>query len=360
MVLTGSRRLMPEPPSAVSKALAWSLLFHLCLLFTLEIGGRLGWWKHLLRLSLASETEPAREMIVEFVEVPAARTEPTMTFIEVPPTQAAEEAPPEAKLYSSLNSRAANPDPTKNLDVPEIKGTQDKVARTTDSTAPRPVPVSPPPVPAETATTTLPLQPAPRVPEQSVLREQPKLERKDVPAIPKEPGSLAVTQTAPANESASPATPATEPAPVPVRRRPPRTLDQVLLASNPAISPGEKVRQSGGARRNATEASFDVKSTEFGAYDAAVVAAISKRWYDLLEARVVSTAMRGRVVLEFRLNSDGRITDMLERENNVSPELGLICQRAVAEPARYATWPAALRAIVGKDYRQVRFTFYYN
>jgi hypothetical protein len=123
---------------------------------------------------------------------------------------------------------------------------------------------------------------------------------------------------------------------------------------------GEKMKQAGGVRRFALDSSFDVRATPFGAYDAAIIAAIQKRWYDLLDSRDFSANFSGKVVLEFRLNSDGRVTDMKVNENDVSEILGLLCQRAVQDPAPFAPWPADLRRMVGKEYREVRFTFYYN
>jgi outer membrane biosynthesis protein TonB len=120
------------------------------------------------------------------------------------------------------------------------------------------------------------------------------------------------------------------------------------------------MKQEGGVRRLGLEPAFDVRATPFGAYDAAIIAAIRKRWYDLLENRSFSASYSGKVIVEFRLNSDGRVSDMRVSENGVTEILGLFCQRAVQDPAPFAPWPADLRRLVGKEYREVRFTFYYN
>ena len=64
----------------------------------------------------------------------------------------------------------------------------------------------------------------------------------------------------------------------------------------------------------------------------------------------------GRVVL-FR---QSRWDDRVSLHDEVAPILGLMCQRAVQEPAPYAAWPPELRRIVGKEYREVRFVFHYN
>src|SRR5437016_35348 len=123
---------------------------------------------------------------------------------------------------------------------------------------------------------------------------------------------------------------------------------------------GEKMKQQGGVKRFSLEPSFDVRSTPFGAYDAKIIAAIQKRWYDLLDARDFAASYSGKVVLEFRLNSDGRVSDMKMSQNDVTEILGLLCQRAVQDPAPFDPWPSDLRRLVGKEFREVRFTFYYN
>jgi hypothetical protein len=66
----------------------------------------------------------------------------------------------------------------------------------------------------------------------------------------------------------------------------------------------------------------------------------------------------GKVVVQFRLNYDGRITDMKLVESSVGEVHALICQRAVLEPAPYERWPSDLRRMVGNS-RDVQFTFYY-
>ncbi len=46
-------------------------------------------------------------------------------------------------------------------------------------------------------------------------------------------------------------------------------------------------------------------------------------------------------------------------ENTVGEVLGLICQKAVLDPAPFASWPSDMRRTLG-DIRNIQFTFYYN
>ena len=38
----------------------------------------------------------------------------------------------------------------------------------------------------------------------------------------------------------------------------------------------------------------------------------------------------------------------------------LICESAIREPSPYAPWPDEMRRIIGANYREVTFTFYYH
>ncbi len=104
--------------------------------------------------------------------------------------------------------------------------------------------------------------------------------------------------------------------------------------------------------------SFDTKATPFGAYDAAFIDAVTSHWYDLLDNRNFTQGRNGKVVLEFDLNYDGRVTDMKIVQNTAGEMLGLICEKAVLDPAPFAPWPSDMRRMMG-DTRNVRFTFYY-
>lgn len=112
-------------------------------------------------------------------------------------------------------------------------------------------------------------------------------------------------------------------------------------------------------RRKLEISSLDAKATPFGAYDAALVEAISQRWFSLLDQRDYASDGRGKVVLQFALHYDGRITEMEVAQNTVGEVLGLICQKAVLDPAPFATWPGDMRRLMG-DTRHIQFTFYYN
>ena len=185
------------------------------------------------------------------------------------------------------------------------------------------------------------LQPAPAEPIEEVVEEI--VEAIEPQRPPPEPvGDLAVL---------APTPPKPEPAP---RQRLTR-LAQVRPES-PLLA-GNRMRQEGGVRRIGA-VSVDAKATPFGAYDAAIIRVIQQRWYDILDESTILTRS-GKVVVEFRIHQDGRVTDLKVVDEDVGELLSLFCRRAISDPAPFAAWPSDMRRMVGRDYRDVRFTFYY-
>jgi len=357
-----NQRWVPRSLSLQGALLA-SLAVHAFVFSVVEIGHFAGWWT--LRFSsiksfVSRNSEMNRTVVIDLESIKPKQPEAPMTFIDVAPSQATSEAPPKAKHYSMLNSRAANPDTTIDSNLPKVTGTQDQVPKTFDTLRPERS-LSPPGNVEETKPEALlalgSVEPPPPVRTESTqglesapAREPSKNDRDlarritpstEVQNARAEPQELTEAQRAQSTSR-------------------PRRLALVQSASEQSAIIGQKMKQAGGVRRFGLEPSFDVKATEFGAYDAAVIAAVQKRWYDLLEDRDVPRNQTGKVVLEFRLTSEGRITHMTEKESEVSPILGLMCLRAIQDPAPYGAWPLELVRLVGRDYREVRFVFYYN
>ncbi len=281
---------------------------------------------------------------------PAEQQEPPETqlvFVEVDPGQSAPEPPKEAKHYSSLNSVASNPDPKIDTTTPKIEGNQDKVAKTFDTLKPeQQKTVQPPPKP-ETKSQMVKIEPKPQ-PEKPVQPPPEKPKPKE-PEPKLEQGELLVARAAP------------QPTPQPRAEQPkprPQTLAEAMAQKG--IIQGQKMRQEGGVRRHSLDSNLNVKATPFGSYDAAFIAAVQARWFSLLDQRDYVGNSSGKVVLEFRLNKDGRILDMRVSETSVPEFLSWLCQRAVLDPAPYMPFPADLRRLYNGDSRDIRFTFYYN
>jgi len=338
-----SLRVEPAEVSRLAWAFALSLAFHVLVYGCYYTGNKYHLWQHLHWPAWLQPPKFLTELIVpkKPTPPPPPRQELPLIFVNVSPAQATAEAPKDARFYSDKNSRAANPDANKITETPKIDGKQTEVAKTED--VPRqkftPLQPSPPPQPPKE---TKPPTPEPPKPAQA--------EAKPKPAYT--PGDLTFAKPSPTPRPTD--VPANDPKP-----ERPRTIREALARQPQNQLPGQKMQQNGGVGRRAELASFDTKSTEFGAYDAALVAAISQRWFTLLDERDYASDSRGKVVLQFVLHYDGRVTDMNMPENTTGEVLGLICQKAVLDPAPFAAWPSDMRRTLG-DTRHIQFTFFYH
>src|SRR6266516_637438 len=303
----------------VSRALALSLALHLLVFGMVELSRHLKlewpeWLKSALNL--------ARQVSAEKKAAPAHREPPTLTFVEVDPAQAMPEPPKETKNYSKFNSLAANPDVSIDSEKPKLDGTQDKVPKVEDALRPTP----PQPL--------TPMKPEP---------QPPKTEPESKPDQP--PGDLALAKPPdkkPKEEEKPPR---------------PRTLAEVRPTESLIL--GKKMKEEGGAKRHGKISAFDAQGTTIGAYDWALIAAVQQCWYNILD-ETVSPTRPGKVIVEFRLHSDGYVTDVRILETNVGEMQSLFCQRAIEKPAPFARWPEGMQNELGRNNRLLKFTFYYE
>ncbi len=327
----------------VATAFAISIVIHGALFGGWRLGKRLGWWEHqatwLLKLTkkkkpvpLLLASDPSKQLL------PTPKREIPLSFVEVEPTVAVTEPPKDTKFYGALNSVVANPEPMVEKPVPKVDGAQTKLVRLEDVPKPGPQPLQPSLPPEKPAPDKPPPQPEPK------------------PKAPDKPGDMAKAKPDGVRVQSDVRTEAAKPETPVVPRQKPRTLAEARQAKS--MLAGEKMKQDGGSSRRG-KISFDVKATPFGAYDAAFIAAVQQRWYDLIDSSQF-TPRAGRVVLEFRLYSDGRITDLKMNGNEVGQMLGLLCERAVLDPAPYPKWPSDMLRMIEKNYREIRFTFYYE
>jgi len=308
-------------------AFVGSLAIHLLVFGGYKVTQRLGWqpdsW-------LPQWLKPGRttERLLAAESQSRAATDPPLMFVHVSPAQAATEAPKDARFYSDKNSLAANPDADQDTGVPKITGTQDLVAQTED-------------IPRNPFDRLQPAAPALPHPPAEESRARPRVGPGDLTLAKPDFDLRSGTGTAEGSR--------------------PRTLAEARARAQARSGlPGEKMKQDGGVKRRLEFAALDAKATPFGSYDAAFIEAVSQRWYDLLDQMSFDGYQRGKVVLQFALNYDGRITDMKVVEKTVGEALSLLCEMAVLDPAPYAPWPIELRRLVGSDQRRVQFTFYYN
>ena len=293
-------------------ALLISLAVHLMSWGGYEAGREFGWWQRIpwpAWLHHPAKIQPQNPLLL------AQNSEP-ITFVEVNPDQATTEAPQKAKYYSSKNSIAANPDADRDTGTPKLNGKQTDAPQT--ETAPRP--------------NFNKLQP--QMPSDEQQQASPKVDTGDL--------TLGKPQESPEKNN-------------PEQQRP-RTIREALALNH---LQGLQMHQDGGVNRRALVPSFDTMSTPFGAYDAAIVEAIQQYWDDELDSQRFAQDRTGKVTLRFHLNYDGTVTDMQVLDNTVGELLCYVCQQAITGPAPYAPWPSDMRRMVGENFREITFTFYY-
>lgn len=371
--MTNSRsiRATPRPwwkwirsDDPILPALAASLLLHTLAFAFIEVGRRDGWWR--------TDREEAALLAGMEGEEPAGATprrKPVeLVFVDVAPSQATEEKPEQPEFQAARNSLAANPEEAvEEEEQPKIDGEQERIIKSIDVaeatppvevSRPQPAESSPAPVAAEPEPAPEPveplnldrLQPAPL--ERTAPRE---LEPARDEAAPLK---LAPRVTVPAATGSD----AAEEKPAPETKPRPRTLAQ-YVQQNPEASEliGQKMRQDGGVKRRSVQPSFDAVGTPFGEYDSLFIAAVQRSWYRLLDESPEARKWSGHVVVKFRLYFDGRITHMVVDEDSSADEMqAYICERAIHSLTPFDPWPAELRRLTDKDYRELRFRFYYN
>jgi hypothetical protein len=342
-------------------ALLLSAFLHVTIWGAYQIGNRLDLWHRLHLPTWVHHAPPVQVTQKPKAKLVSAKTENEEPTIFVDVSQADADTPTKTKYYSDRSSRAANPDVAK-ANAPKITGTQRDVPKTESAT--RPVKATSPAAaqtsPENQAQAAQPAPPAanpaiptPTPPELANLHpteptpSQTPVEPLDTPPAILSPGE---TDLRPKPAAVNP------PATTPQTARP-RTIRQAL-AQNDQL-PGLKMQQDGGVTRHALSSSLDVKGTPFGEYDRALVAAISQRWYDLLDRHRFTDDRSGKVTVRFKLKPDGTVIEMQTLDNTVGELLGYLCQESVEESAPFAKWPPDMVRMVGANYREITFTFYY-
>jgi hypothetical protein len=297
-------------------ALVLSLAAHFLVWGGYELGKKTGLWQRL-------HWPAHKQLVVKKVLPPPAQTQedPTM-FLDVDTDQTTPDAPKNTKYYSSRNSRAANPDASRDSNQPKLNGKQNDVPQTRD-------------VPRTPNSKTQP------TPSQTPAKQQPAAEPKQM--LQAGDLKLAKLETSPQKNEAT--------------QERPRTINQALAQQH--LQPRIAMQQDGGTRRARLVASLDAMATPFGEYDSRFIDAVQSQWYKLLDSQQFAQDRFGKVTLKFHLNYDGSVSDPQVLENTVGELLCYVCIQAVTEPSPFEAWPSDMRRKVGANFREITFTFYY-
>ena len=356
---TVTLRLRRDHAARLRWAFLLSLLIHALLFTTWKLDQR---YHFLARIQLPTWLFPPKRLAQEMVRPRAVPTPPTTPpvleilpteYVDVNPAVITAEPPKETRYYSTVNSQAANPNADRETKVPKIEGTQTRMTRTETVTLLQPKPLMPAaPVPRPTT------KPDPAEAKPGTGTEKVDAQEELTPRATMKPGDLAFARPADTQRQGTGQDAQTRP----------RTFKEAiarLAARDPAAAAaaglvGEKMRQDGGVKRRNVTSSLDVRSSPFAEYDRAIIYAVQARWYALLDSKNYAGEANGKLSLEFRLHQDGRVTDLKVKEQSVDEIYSIICQRAILDNAPFEKWPPDMRRMIGEEYREVTFTFYYN
>ncbi|HEY3863922.1 MAG TPA: hypothetical protein VGO59_18760 [Verrucomicrobiae bacterium] len=319
----------------ILRALVISLILHFTAYSLWRVGQAQGWWQN---VSMPRWMQAVSKLVMPLpVKKPAAEilSQTLLTFVEVDPSLATTEPPKKPMFEGAKNTVAANREVKTPSLMPNITGKQDNYLKTMEDAKHTPAAVkpAPPPKPAQPAT----------------------VARTDAPKQSYVPGDMALARPSEkpltGKAEAEPAQPA-QPQTVPDR---PRTLAEARARNG---IPGQQSRLAGGVPNVSADTSLDVKGTPLGDYIDKMVQAVRAHWFQILQNQ--STDMTGKVVLRFRLHSDGQISDMTPLKNEVGDLMEIYCERSIKEPASYGKWPAEMLHEIGAAYYDITFTFYYD
>jgi hypothetical protein len=334
MALAGTKRKHGLTSDPLFRALLISIVVHLCVFGGWKLGNALELWRYVPSfVSRAVEEKLLTPKPAQQANKPQER-EIQLTFLEVDPTQAALEAPKDAKFYGAVSTEAANPKPAEKETV-EIDGKQKEFLKITENEKQKAQPLQPTP------------EPTPDIAEE--IREEEIRPKKQ-----EEVGDLAIAKPAEKKrDDTGKAETEKKGEPKPKTRSRPRTLAEARKGVQ-----GEKSPMEGGVKKYDLNSSLAVKGSIVGNYDHRFIQAVRQRWDMLLEQ--VSSTKPGKVILEFRIHHDGRISEMKVLDSNVGEFQSLLCQKAILDPAPYDKWPMDMRRELKGNTRDVTFTFYYS
>lgn len=356
------RRRLPLPPfladpesRSVQIAVLATLLLHL-LLFLLA--------PHFLKFETPrSAPRPhARPQQFNIRVIPPApreppRTPPPMKFVEANPNAPAN-TPDKTNNFSFMNQQAAQEKPTPNhkSDMPATEGRKDVQSnQIVTGNLSKPQETVPPTPQAQ--------------PEQKPSPATPRREQNPLPGFEKDTGANATGfGMAAAKPSANPqdvpnkvegakdAPPDQATANAnqidPQHPRPRPTLQQVH--TRPAIFAENKF-----GTENMGITALDARFNNYGVYLHRMLEIIQVEWDRIIENSRTYPPSGTSVTVRFRLDSSGKITEIIEHKSNSSEQGTNACISAITNPSPYDKWTPDMISVLGND-TELGITFYYE
>jgi len=103
----------------------------------------------------------------------------------------------------------------------------------------------------------------------------------------------------------------------------------------------------------------DAKWSNYGQYLQRLIDIVQIQWEDLNERSKISPPSGTKISVKFRLDSEGKITEIIYADSNGGEQAKRICISAITDRAPYGKWTDDMTAMLG-DSQELTFTFYYG
>jgi hypothetical protein len=131
-----------------------------------------------------------------------------------------------------------------------------------------------------------------------------------------------------------------------------------LIETNSKGINGTQSLPAGGVNHIDVDGSLTAKDPAFRDYFRNMADIVNDHWQELLKSQTWDVS--GKVVLSFRLHSDGTISDIKIKHNEVSDLLGNICVAALFVRWDFPIWTPEMRVARPDGFANLEFTFYYE
>ena len=104
---------------------------------------------------------------------------------------------------------------------------------------------------------------------------------------------------------------------------------------------------------------IDAKWSNYGAYLQRLVDTVQIQWERILIESKVYPPPGSTVSVKFILNSEGKVTKIVNVENKSSDQGSRACVSGITDRAPYGPWTDDMKAMLGEQ-QEMTFTFYYQ
>ena len=104
---------------------------------------------------------------------------------------------------------------------------------------------------------------------------------------------------------------------------------------------------------------IDARWRNFGSYLQKFIDTVQIHWDGLNEQSEALPPSGTKVAVKFRIDSEGKIAEIIDVESNGGTQATRICVSAITDRAPYGKWTDNMKAMLG-DSQEMTFTFYYG